>query len=198
MALTSTTGQTNHQPPSSPLSEIYSHYGTVRKLQTCIVLSIPLYSSSRTTISSRRAPLICILPCLTLPAEDFFESLLCCSSWVKVSGECAAVAGTKDGRRVVQWYENWHYNTEVQKFALQINRWTQTQERESKSRLQLHTCLPLHEGLQKCWTSWPLRSFPFTESNFTNIIAWEQLCVITNSRQQYLPWQDPNINLSGI
>lgn len=161
--------------------------------KTCKVLSIPLFSSSRTKYKYKRAPLICILPCLTLPAEDFFDLLLCCSSGVKVNGECAARADTKDGKRVVQWHEKWHYNTEVQKFALQINCWTYCRHKSGSQSQDNYT--PAYHYKK---VSWLLLSFPFTQSNFTNIIAWEQLRVITKSRQQYLPWQDPNINLSGI
>lgn len=40
--------------------------------------------------------------------------------------------------------------------------------------------------------------FHYRENRFSNVIAEEQLCVITNSRQQYLPWQGPNMNLRGI
>lgn len=46
-------------------------------------------------MSRKRALLICILSCLTLPAEDFFESLLFCSSGVKVNGKSAAEADTQ-------------------------------------------------------------------------------------------------------
>ncbi len=89
---TITTQRRRHRMIRHP-SRIYSPNGTVRKLWTRVVSL--LHSSPRTNTSSRRAPLICILSCLTLPAEDFFESLLCCSSGVKVNGECVAVAGTQ-------------------------------------------------------------------------------------------------------
>jgi len=70
----------------------------VTDLNICYPCS--LHPSPRTSMSRRGAPLISIPSCLTLPAEDFFEMLLCCSSGVKVDGErsVAAALSTK-GRR---------------------------------------------------------------------------------------------------
>lgn len=61
--------------------------------------------------------------------------------------------------------------------------------------IQPHTCSPL-DKFQKSWTSYGLCfCFHYRGGRFANLIAREQLRVITNSRQQYLPWQDPNVNL---
>lgn len=142
--------------------------------------------------------LIRILCCLNLAAEEFFQLLLCYFSKVKANeGLRSWVAlDAQDKSRFVPLHKRWLY------YKIWPSRWItghgHSYWSQSKCKLEPHTCLLLEEGLQKCWTSWSLLSFPLLQSCFANVIASEQLCVITNSRQQYLCWQDLDMNLRAI
>lgn len=108
---------------------------------------------------------------------------------------------TKDNSSVAERHEKWHYNKIP---LIDRERWTHTKPQKKGSgskanariKLWLRTCFQL--GSQKCWTSQSLLSFPSSERSFVNVIALEHFCVITNSRQQYLPWQDLNVTLRAI
>lgn len=122
------------------------------------------HPSSRTNRSRRRAPLLCVLYCLTLPAEDVFETL---SSGVKVVGEHAAA-----GWRSAPTAREGLYDDTSSGIII---------------RNGIHFCLLLNAEM-----------LPLLQSRSANVIAQEQLCIITSSIQPYLHWHDPNVHLRGV